>query len=160
MSLAARGLAGLGLAAMLAACAQDNGPAASTRRVYHNDLQGGAASCTVPRDVSLTAGQQAEARMTVGNDGGWCGISVSLPGPKPYDAGLLVERPRNGRVLVRKVGDITRIDYFPDPGFTGADSFTVRLLPGNPALKVAVTVQPGPATRAAAPAPAPAPARR
>lgn len=160
MRLAARGLAGLSLAAILAGCAQEAGPAASTRRVFHADLQGGAAVCTVPRDVSLTAGQQAEARMTVGNDGGWCGITVSQSGPRPYDAGLLVERPRHGRVHVRKVGDVTRVDFTPDPGFVGADSFTVRFLPGNPALKVAVTVQAGTAARAAAPAPAAAPARR
>ena len=98
--------------------------------------------------------------MVVKNDGGWCGINVAQSGPKPYDAGLLVGRPEHGRVHVHKVGDVSRIDYIPDAGFGGEDRFTVRMLPGNPALRVMVTVQytapPAPPT----PPPAAAPTRR
>ncbi|MFB9969220.1 hypothetical protein ACFFMP_03780 [Pseudoroseomonas cervicalis] len=53
------------------------------------------------------------------------------------------------------MGDYTRLDYIPDPGFTGTDSFTVRLLPGSTSVKVNVTVQavaqPAAAPAAAAP---------
>jgi hypothetical protein len=148
-----RGLALLAaLAAVAAGCAKDAAPV-SRNRVYYADQQGGATVCTVAKDVALTAGRQTETTMTVRNDGGWCGIPVSQPGPKPYDAGLLVERPQHGRVHVRKVGDITRVDYIPDAGYGGNDAFTVRVLPGNAALRVAVTVQPGPATAAAAATP-------
>ena len=45
-------------------------------------------------------------------------------------------------VYIHPVGDDTRIDYTPDLGFSGIDSFVVRLLPGNPVLRVNVTVAP------------------
>ena len=152
-------LGGLALLAGLAACAQQAGPAASTRRVFYVDTQGQARVCTPSQNVSLTAGQETAATIVMSNEGGWCGVAVSQPGPKPYDAGLLVQRPQHGRVHVRKVGDVTRVDYIPDAGFSGTDAFAVRLLPGNPALRVAVTVQGG-AAPAATPAAAPAPASR
>ena len=104
--------------------------------VYYVDMQGASSVCTVPPKVELAAGQQAEATMVMKNDGGWCGIAVAQSGPKPYDAGLLVGRPEHGRVHVHKVGDVSRIDYIPDAGFGGEDRFTVRMLPGNPALRV------------------------
>ena len=47
-----------------------------------------------------------------------------------------------------------RVDYIPDPGFAGTDSFAVRLLPGSTTLRVNATVQAGQqpvATPAAAP---------
>lgn len=149
----------LALPALLAACAKPPGPAAVTASrlpVYAVDLQGKAALCTVPNDQPrLTDGQQTEIAMTVGNDGGWCGASVSKPGPEPFDAGLLTARPANGRARVQSVGDYTRIDYIPDPGFVGTDSFTVRLLPGSTSVKLNVTVQ-AVAAPAATPAAAPA----
>ena len=77
--------------------------------------------------------------MTVGNDGGWCGITIAQSG-QPYEAGLLTIRPTHGRVYIHTVGDSTRIDYTPDSGFTGADTFAVRTVPGNDLLRVAVTV--------------------
>ncbi len=141
----------IALAALAGGCAQEGVPTASRNRIYYADQQGASTVCTVGKDLTLTAGRQADTTMTLRNDGGWCGIPVSQPGPKPYDAGLLVERPKHGRVHVRKVGDVTRVDYIPDAGFGGSDSFTVRMLPGNAALRVAVTVQPGPAAAAAPP---------
>ncbi|MBV1799594.1 hypothetical protein [Siccirubricoccus sp. G192] len=139
----------------LAGCAQDR-PAqtASTARVYAVDLQGGAKLCTVPDQVNLSADRPAEARMVMGNDGGWCGITLAQPGPRPYTAGLVANRPEHGRVHVRTVGDRTRVDYIPDRGFTGTDAFAVRMLPGNAAMQVAVMVEPG--TAAATPTAAPA----
>lgn len=150
---------GLALLGGLAACAEQAAPTASTRRIYYVDTQGQARTCTVPQRVSLTPGQQTEATMTMSNEGGWCGISVSQSGPKPYDAGMLVQRPQHGRVNVRKVGDVTRVDYIPDARFAGTDAFSVRFAPGNPALQVAVTVQGTPGAAAATPAAA-TPARR
>ncbi|GGC41733.1 hypothetical protein GCM10011504_20210 [Siccirubricoccus deserti] len=153
----------LALAATLAACAQPQQQAAApATRIFATDLQGAAKSCTVPQQVSLSPDRPAEVSMTVGNDGGWCGISVAQSGPKPFDAGLVTARPANGRVLVRKVGDHTRVDYFPNPAFGGTDTFAVRLLPGGATMRVAVTVNytPPPAPPAP-PAPPPrTPARR
>ncbi|MXP64143.1 hypothetical protein E0493_12390 [Roseomonas sp. M0104] len=146
--------ASLALPALLAACAKPETPVVqSTRPVYAIDMVGGAKLCTVPENPKLVDAQQTEVAMTVGNDGGWCGVKVSRPGPAPFDAGLLAARPDHGRVQVHTVGDWTRVDYTPDPGFVGTDSFTVRLLPGSTTLRVNATVQ-GVAQPVAAAAPA------
>jgi hypothetical protein len=152
------GLAGL------QACApqQQQQAAAPGPRIYAVDVQGRSALCDVPQKVSLAAGRPTEAAMTMDNDGGWCGIVTDRAGP-----GLVVAKPANGRLNVRKVGATTRVDYIPDRGFVGTDSFAVKLLPDQAELKVAATVQgsatqqaAGAATPAAAPAPTPAPAKR
>ncbi len=63
-------------------------------------------------------------------------------GSKPFGAGLLMARPGHGTVVIHAVGDDTRIDYTPDRGFTGSDSFAVKLIPGDATVHVAVTVTP------------------
>lgn len=139
---------------LLAACAQQAEPAPPPpATVYSADLQGGARLCTAPKDVALAAGRPSDLRMVVGNDGGWCAISVALAAPdhpRAYDAGLLAVRPAHGRVYIHEVGYATRIDYTPEPGYAGPDAFTVELLPGSATLQVSVTVQPaagGPGSR-------------
>jgi hypothetical protein len=117
----------------------DGGPAGSRLRVYAADVAGGAKVCIVPR-LTPTAGQTGEATIKVGNDGGWCGVPVRQSTSKPFDAGLLTARPAHGNVLIHQVGDDTRLDYTPDRGFTGADAFSVKLLPGGVMVHVAVTV--------------------
>jgi hypothetical protein len=74
------------------------------------------------------------------NDGGWCAITVTRGG-KPFDSSLVTARPAHGTVLVHKVGDTTRIDYTPDRGYAGSDSFSVKLIPGDSSIRVTVTVQ-------------------
>jgi hypothetical protein len=139
----ARG-AGVGLvavAALLQGCAQQQqagAPLASGARLYAADQEGAARSCTA-KAPALADGRETAATMAVGNDGGWCAISVDRNGA-PYSAGLLMGRPAHGKVLIHTVGDATRIDYTPAPGYAGADSFTAQLLPGQALLRVAVTV--------------------
>jgi hypothetical protein len=133
--------------AMLEGCTPPPAPPVSTTRLYAIDQQGAAASCTAP-PVKLEEGKTVAGILTVANDGGWCAFTVAAPGNRPYAAGLLSTASAHGRVYVHTVGDATRIDYTPDTGFTGADSFAVTLLPGSPVLQVAVTVQPGPASAA------------
>jgi len=124
---------------LLAGCNANNaGPAASGTRVFAADVTGAAKSCSVD-GPSLKDGQVTDATMKVGNDGGWCGISVAQGG-KPFDAGLLTSRPTHGKVFIHKVGDVTRIDYTPDRGFVGTDTFIVKLIPGNSGFRTAVTV--------------------
>ena len=144
----------LGFVGILQSCAPP--PQRVPPRVFAIDFQGATKSCTVPK-VSLTAGQATDAAITVGNDGGWCAITVAQPGPAPYDVGLVVTRPTHGKVYVHTVGDETRIDYTPDPGYVGSDKFAVKLEPGEPVLRASVTVTPAPS---ATPASAPTPARR
>jgi len=127
-------------AALLAACSQGPGPSARSRLpVYSSDTKGAAKKCEAPSATPAT-GQSVEATMKVGNDGGWCGLYVHQDGPKPFDAGLLIKRPTYGSVTIHTVGDDTRIDYVPDPGYAGADTFGVKLLPGASIVQVTVTV--------------------
>jgi hypothetical protein len=126
---------------LLQACGKP-GPAGSRLRVYAADVAGAAKTCEVP-NISPTAGQTTEASIKMVNDGGWCALTAHQGGPKPFEAGLLTTRPGHGNVLIHEVGDETRIDYTPDSGFAGADSFTVHLIPGDASVRVAVTVAPG-----------------
>jgi hypothetical protein len=132
-------------ALVLQACSEAPKPAAQGQgpRVYAADVNGGARQCTVPKPT-LTAGKVTDVAMTVGNDGGWCGISVALDG-KPYGPGLLTQAAQHGTVFIHEVGDATRIDYTPDPHFTGSDSFVVTLLPGDAGVRTSVTVVSPPA---------------
>ncbi|MBN8871539.1 MAG: hypothetical protein J0H67_01775 [Rhodospirillales bacterium] len=114
------------------------GPAASGARVFAADVTGAAKSCTAATPA-LKDGQVTETTMKVGNDGGWCGISVEKGG-KPFNAGLLTGRPTHGKVFIHTVGDVTRVDYTPDRGFVGTDTFIVKLLPGSAGFRTAVTV--------------------
>lgn len=106
--------------------------------VYAVDLTGGARQCAASRP-QLTDGRVTAATMRVANDGGWCAISVQRDG-NPYDAGLLTGLPAHGRVFIHPVGPVTRIDYTPDPGFSGTDRFVVQLIPGNPVIRTTVIV--------------------
>lgn len=128
----------LATAAALQACAPDQAARGSKNRVFAADLTGAAKVCQVPK-VSLSDGQSTDVPMGLGNDGGWCGLPVQRSGG-PFSAGLLTARPAHGTVLIHQVGDFTRIDYRPDRGFTGPDSFTVKLLPGGAVLHINVTV--------------------
>jgi len=137
--------AALALLALLAGCAappkpRPTGPAP---RLYAIDLQGAAKLCKVA-PVKLEAGKTVAATMTVGNDGGWCAITVhrtEAGAPEPYAAGLLTARAEHGRVYIHTVGADTRIDYTPVAGYAGPDQFTVSLLPDGAAIQVSVTVQ-------------------
>ncbi len=102
--------------------------------VFATDLAGKAAVCTVPT-VTPMDGKTIPVAMTTGG-GGWCGIPLMLNG-KPYGAGLLTQAPRAGKVYVHAVGDATRVDYTPAAAAV-ADAFTVRLIPGDAVLRVAV----------------------
>jgi hypothetical protein len=125
---------------LLAGCLQNGAsPAGSRMRVYAADLAGAAKVCEVPK-LNPVAGASADAAVKLANDGGWCAISVHQEGPKPFEAGLLTARPAHGNVLIHEVGDDTRIDYTPDRGFIGSDSFAVKLIPGGASIRAAVTV--------------------
>lgn len=137
--LATGGMSIAAIAVLVQACAQQ-GPAAPGTRLFASDMAGAAKACTVPK-VTPAAGQQTPVTMQVGNDGGWCGITVSNGG-KPFSAGLLTTEAAHGKVLIHTVGDNTRIDYTPDARFRGADAFVVRLIPGDAAISASVTVAP------------------
>lgn len=124
-------------ALLVQGCDQQRSAAGGTR-LYAIDQTGGAKTCNSPT-AEPASGKTTEIAMTVTNDGGWCGLSVAQSG-RPYSAGLLPTRPKDGKVYVHTVGDQTRIDYTPDRGFVGKDSFVVKLVPGNAMLQVNVAV--------------------
>ncbi len=132
LAMAWPGLAAIALLAQ--GCAQQ-GPWSG---FYAVDLAGGARTCVAPA-AQPSDGQSVLAQMQVSNEGGWCGITASRRG-SAYDSYLLVTRPAHGRVFAHKVGGNTRVDYTPDRGFAGTDSFAVRLIPGDAVLQGAVTV--------------------
>jgi hypothetical protein len=132
-------VAAFAAACLVQGCTQPK-PVSGTR-LYASDLAGGAKQCAVPA-ITVSNGQETAVPMTVGNDGGWCGISVAQAGSRPYSLGLLTTPPSHGKIYIHTVGDQTRVDYTPDAGFTGNDSFVVKLVPGSGAMRVAVTVTP------------------
>ena len=124
----------------LSACETQPPTVVSSRSpIYSTDLSHKAANCTVS-PVTLTDGGSTDAVMMTGG-AGWCGISVRK-NDQPYGAGLLTRVPRNGAVYIHTVGDDTRVDYTPRAGTSGADSFTVRFLPGDATMRVTVNGAP------------------
>jgi hypothetical protein len=133
------GSAWLGLAAvgfLIQGCAQQ----AAWNGIFNVDVAGGAKTC-VAAAASPPDGQAVRDQIQVSNEGGWCGITTSRSG-RAYDAYLLLTRPAHGKVYAHHVGTNTRIDYTPDRGYTGADSFAVRLIPGDGVIEGAVNVTP------------------
>ena len=124
------------IGALLDGCA--NPPPAPHNRLFAVDFSGAARSCSAP-SPALEPGRTTQVKMQLANDGGWCAITVR---GAPYSAGLLVTPPAHGEVYIHPVGDDMRIDYTPSPGFTGADAFEVKLIPGDPVLQVSVAVTP------------------
>jgi hypothetical protein len=121
--------------ALSAGCTQQAG---SWTGIFQADSLFGAKSCTAAA-ASPPDGQTVAVPMQVGNDGGWCGIAATRGGAA-LDSYLLVKAPAHGRVFAHRVGNTTRIDYTPDAGFAGADTFAVRLLPGGAVVQGVVTV--------------------
>ncbi|ABI62801.1 putative secreted protein [Granulibacter bethesdensis] len=130
------------MALALSACQKPPEAPSKPAYIYEADTVGAAPSCSA-QDVTLTPGKESAITMTVQNDGGWCAAKVTEPDRTPYTAGLLIARPAHGKVVVHSVGYDTRTDYTPDPGYQGADSYVVQLLPGDAILRVNVTVTPG-----------------
>ena len=126
---------------LLQACASDQGPAGSGTRVYAADMTGGAKTCEVAK-VGPADGQSTDTAMKLDNGGGWCGLPLRQSDGRPFDVGLLLERPAHGSVVIHQVGDETRVDYTADRGFTGSDSFSVKMIPGNAVIRISVTVIP------------------
>jgi hypothetical protein len=127
LCLAASGL-------LLLGCVQQ----ATWSGIYAVDTAGGAKIC-VTETASPPDGMTAVAKMQVSDEGGWCGI-LANHGGQAYDSYLMVTRPTHGKIYAHHVGVNTRIDYTPDAGFVGSDTFAVRLIPGNAVVQGAVTV--------------------
>lgn len=125
--------------------------------------QGIAKVCT-PTNPDMTGPGPHSASIVMSNDG-WCGVSAVDKGGKPFSLALVRVRPSHGRVFNQEVANVRRVEYTPDAGFTGTDSFTVALRSGQSGaedvpLAVSVNVTQGDGPAVAIPAAAPAPAAR
>jgi hypothetical protein len=125
----------LAIAALIQGCAQ---PAGVWNGIFAADVAGAAKTC-VAQPATPPAGQTVLDQMQMSDEGGWCGIIATHDG-HAFDSYLLVTRPSHGKIYVHHVGTQTRIDYTPDKGFTGTDSFAVRMIPGDAVIQGAVTV--------------------
>jgi hypothetical protein len=108
--------------------------------VYTIDRTGAAKLCSAP-PAAPADGTAIKVQIQENNDGGWCGMFITRGG-QPFDSYLMMTRPMHGRLLAHKVGGSTRIDYTPDAGFTGTDSYAIRLIPGNAVVEGTVIVTP------------------
>jgi hypothetical protein len=131
-----RGRAIVATALLLQACVQP--PPSTGPRLFAADLAGSAKVCSVPK-VTPVMGQETQVPIKLVNDGGWCAIKVDDSG-KPFGAGLLITAPTHGKVFIHAVGNDTRIDYTPDARFAGTDTFVIKLIPGDAALRATVTI--------------------
>ena len=122
--------------------AKTSAPAEATAPDLSNE--GIARVCTASA-VDMAHGPVATATLAMSNEGGWCAVRVSQPEHTAFATGLVRVRPEHGRLDIEKSGNQTRIQYFPDAGFVGSDTFTTALRPTKPGaadqmLKVSVTV--------------------
>lgn len=136
----------------LQGCAQKPPPAP----VATEDLNEGIAKTCTFSPAQPTPGGKVEATITMSNDG-WCAYRATEKGGQPFLLGLVQQRPSDGELLVRKLGGETRVEYNPNPGFTGTDKFTVALRPqaggADATVQITATVTPGAGVAAAAPPP-------
>ncbi len=104
-----------------------------------------AKSCTVA-PFKVTNGGTADIAMTVSNEGGYCAATLTADNGKPFDAPLVPVLPEHGTPRVVKYNGKTSVEYTPDTGYVGHDSFVVHLLeqgaPGHTTLNLSVTVVP------------------
>ncbi len=112
------------LAAVLAvsACANTTPPVLADNDPRNDGI---AKTCT-PTNPDMTKPGPYTGSIAMTNDG-WCGVFAVEKDGKPFSLGLLRTRPANGRVFIQKVANATRVEYTPNTGFTGTDSFTVAL---------------------------------
>ena len=82
--------------------------------------------------------------MRVSNEGGYCAATLTAASGQPFDAPLVPVLPRHGTPRIVKYDGKTSVEYTPETGYVGADSFTVHLIvkgqPNDTTLNVSVTV--------------------
>jgi hypothetical protein len=135
----------LGIAVTVAGCqtpAPPPPPAPPAPLPYHIGPPP-AASCTVV-PFKVADGGTTDVAMAVGNDGGYCATTLTADSGKPFDVGLVPVVPDHGTPRVVRYNGKTSVEYTPDPGYTGHDSFVVHLLvhgkTNHTTLNVSVTV--------------------
>lgn len=139
----AQAWAALILAGLIAGCASKPTPAPAAAPAGTGegkyDLTSQSATCGAPQILPVPQPAGGTFTLNFSNDGGWCALRLTNGG-QPFEAGLLHTAPMHGVVYIHRVAGFTRIDYTPDAGFVGTDSFFVKLLPGYIPVTVNVTI--------------------
>ena len=90
-------------------------------------------------------GGNANVQMVVSSEGGYCAATVTSDSGQPFDAPLVPVPPLRGISRVVKYNGKTSVEYTPQPGFAGHDSFIVKLIvrgkPGYTILNLSVTAK-------------------
>jgi hypothetical protein len=102
-----------------------------------------AAACTVA-PFHVADGGTAAVDMHVSNEGGYCAATLTAASGNPFDAPLVPVLPKHGTPRIVKYDGKTSVEYTPETGYVGPDSFVVHLIvkgqPSYTTLNVSVTV--------------------
>ncbi|HTZ70338.1 MAG TPA: hypothetical protein VMB71_06785 [Acetobacteraceae bacterium] len=100
-------------------------------------------ACTVA-PFHVSDGGTATVTMKVSNEGGYCAATLTATNGEPYDAPLVPVMPQHGTPRVVKYNGKTSVEYTPNDGYMGHDSFVVHLLergkPGYTTLNMSIDV--------------------
>ncbi len=134
------------LGALLAGCAKPEAPPALPPPAPLPPHAGPppAAQCSVS-PFSVKDGGTADVTMSVSSEGGYCAATLVTEGGVPFAAPLVPVAPLHGIPRVVRYNGRTSVEYTPQPGFVGHDSFVVKLIvrgkPGYTTLNLSVTVK-------------------
>ena len=100
--------------------------------------------CTVT-PFTVKDGGSADVGMSLSNEGGYCAATLLSEGGVPFATFLVPVPPLHGIPRVIPYNGKTSVEYAPQPGFTGHDSFIVKLIlhgrPGYTTLNMSVDVK-------------------
>ncbi len=103
-----------------------------------------AQQCSVT-PFSVKDGGSADVVMTLSSEGGYCAATLVSEEDAPFSAGLVTVTPLHGIPRVVRYNGKTSVEFAPQPGFVGHDSFIVRLIvrgkPGYTTLNMSVNVK-------------------
>ena len=145
---AARGpvLSALVLCAVLQGCAKPEAPPPPPPAAPLPPHAGppAARQCSVV-PFTIKDGGSADVTMTLSSEGGYCAASLLSDEAVPFAVGLVPVPPLHGVSRVVHYNGKTSVEYSPQPGFVGHDSFIVKLIvrgkPGYTTLSMSVNVK-------------------
>jgi hypothetical protein len=90
-------------------------------------------------------GGNADVVMSLSSEGGYCAATLLTDEGVPFAAGLVPVTPLHGIPRVVRYNGKTSVEFAPQPGFVGHDSFIVKLIvhgkPGYTTLNMSVNVK-------------------
>ena len=134
------------LGVMLAGCAKPEAPppAGPPAPLPPHAGPPPAAQCTVA-PFSVKDGGSADVAMSVSSEGGYCAATLVSESGAPFAAPLVPVAPLHGIPRVVRYNGRTSVEYTPQPGFVGHDSFIVKLIvrgkPSYTTLNMSVSVK-------------------